>query len=257
MSTSFIDSRLFAAAAIAFSVLAFTGCASKPGTEGAAQQSAATSGDSQDANAIDTVTVIRPVREQAATPEAGRDESAHVIKVPSTPEAQASALLALSDYQQGIQYLQGGKPEQALSVLMALSDRHPSLSGPRVNAGLAWLRQEQPGKALEQFDLAIKANPSNPYAWNLRGVALKETGRFTDARGSYEKAITLDALYAGAHFNLGVLADLYLQDHGLAIRHYEAYQSLQRKPDQAVANWIGDLRKRTTVPAAPAAPEGP
>lgn len=255
MSTSFIDRRLFTASVIACVVFLIPGCASTPTGEGENRGSrAAMSTDTP--GGIDTVNVIKPVREQAATPEAGRDASEHVIRVPATPEAQASGSAASAEYHQGIRHLQDGQFDQARIVMVRLSERHPSLSGPRVNAGLSWLRQDQPEKAVEQFEMAVKANPSNPYAWNLRGVALKELGRFMDARSSYERAIALDPLYAGAHFNLGVLADLYLQDYELAIRHYETYQSLQRTPDQAVANWIGDLKNRIAGRGAAAGTQG-
>lgn len=135
------------------------------------------------------------------------------------------------------------------------------LSGPLVNQGLIYLRQEKWGEALNVLDQALKINPQNPFAWNQRGVAFRAQGKFKDARAAYEKALAIDPQYAKAHFNLGVLADLYLQDLQLALLHYERYQSLQRKPDQAVGTWIADLRNRlgiaTPTPIAPAANTSP
>ncbi len=57
--------------------------------------------------------------------------------------------------------------------------------------------------------------------------------------------------YAKAHFNFGVLAELYLQDLPLALSHYEAYQNTQTEADSTVAKWVIDLQKRTGVYKAP------
>ncbi len=57
--------------------------------------------------------------------------------------------------------------------------------------------------------------------------------------------------YAKAHFNLGILAELYLQDLPLALTHYEAYQSTQTQANNTVAKWVIDLQKRTGVYKAP------
>jgi hypothetical protein len=65
------------------------------------------------------------------------------------------------------------------------------------------------------------------------------------------KPLALSPNYAKAHFNLGVLAELYLQDLPLALTHYEAYQNTQTEADSTVAKWVIDLQKRTGVYKAP------
>jgi len=46
-----------------------------------------------------------------------------------------------------------------------------------------------------------------------------------------------------AHYNLGVLNELYLQRLDAALRHFEHYQELVSE-DQQVARWIADLSRR-------------
>lgn len=207
----------------------------------------------------DSAAVVKPVREQAAAPVASASETIHVTPVPATPAAQAAAQRAIGEYYSAIQLMKGGKLEDALVILQGITAQHPSLSGPLVNQGLIYIRQSKWEDALHALDAALKTNQQNPYAWNLRGLVLRETGKFADARASYERALALDPLYAKAHFNLAVLADLYLHDLPLALSHYEKYQALQKKPDQAVNNWIADLRNRLNAaqpaPAPAAEPE--
>lgn len=239
MSTSSIDRMAPAMALMLF--VALSGCA---GTSRKV--------DTPDAG------VIKPVRETTA-PAAATSTTVHVTPVPTTAEVQAMAPAAVPDYIAAINLVRANKLDEALMIFQGISGQYPRLSGPLVNEGLIHLHQGRWEDALDALDRAIKANEQNPYAWNLRGVVLRESGRFTEARTSYERAVALDPLYARAHFNLGVLADLYLQDLPLAISHYEKYQALQLKPDQAVGNWIVDLRNRSTATDAVehgAAPSG-
>ncbi|HNL36908.1 MAG TPA: tetratricopeptide repeat protein, partial [Agitococcus sp.] len=99
---------------------------------------------------------------------------------------------------------------------------------------------------------AIAANGKNPFAYNLQGFVYRQLGQFSKSRAAYEQALSLSPNYAKAHFNLGVLADLYLQDLPLALKHYEAYQGTQTTPDTTVAKWVIDLQKRTGTYKPPA-----
>jgi Tfp pilus assembly protein PilF len=53
-------------------------------------------------------------------------------------------------------------------------------------------RQERPGEAQDEFDLAISRNPGNARAWASRGDARRESGDYERALGDYDKAIALD-----------------------------------------------------------------
>jgi hypothetical protein len=60
------------------------------------------------------------------------------------------------------------------------------------------------------------------------------------------KAVTVSPDYALAHYNLGVLNELYLQRLDVALRHFEIYQSLVGD-DKQVEKWISDLRRRVAA----------
>lgn len=204
---------------------------------------------------VDNVRTIKSVRGQSATAAAATSQTEHITVVqPTSPEKIAMAQAASGDYFAALQMMKAGKLDDALLVLQTVAAQYPTLSGPLVNQGLVYLRQEKWSDALDALDQALKVNARNPYAWNLRGIALRETGKFREARQSYERALAIDPLFAKVHFNLGILADLYLQDMKLALMHYERYQALQKKPDPAVGNWIADLRNRLGLPTKPVAP---
>jgi len=58
----------------------------------------------------------------------------------------------------------------------------------------------------------------------------------------YLKAIEIKPAYANAQYNLALLYDIYLQEIELAIKHYEIYTSLLKKPDEATQEWINHLK---------------
>lgn len=222
----------------------------------AALLAACTSGPQQKAS-VDNVNTVRAIRQQAAAPAVAASDSIHQTTVTASAQAQAAAQQAVAEYFAAVQAMKAGKLNDALVGFQTIAAQQPVLSGPLVNQALIYIRQEKWDDALDTISQALKVNPRNPFAWNLRGIVLREQGKFKDARAAYEQALAIDPNYAKAHFNLGVLADLYLQDLPLALSHYERYQALQKKPDTAVTNWIGDLRNRLGLnQSKPAAPAG-
>lgn len=183
--------------------------------------------------------------------EATADSSKSPTVAVDTAKQQAAAAVG-ADYAKALGLMSNGKDDEALGVLKTVAGKAPQFSGPLVNEGLIYLRQQKYADAEKVLQDAIKVNALNPFAFNLLGVALREQGKFAAAKTAYESALALDPNYAKAHFNLGVLADLYMQDLPLALSHYQSYQALQGKPDPVVANWIIDLQKRTGTYVAPA-----
>lgn len=165
---------------------------------------------------------------------------------------QQAAMSVAGDYAKALGLMSAGKDDEAFALLQKIATKTPQFSGPWVNQGIILLKQQKFADADKALQEALKVNPNNPFTFNLMGIALRGEGKFADARAAYDSALSIDPNYAKAHFNYGVLADLYLQDLPLALSHYERYQSLQSKPDPAVANWIIDLQKRTGVYKAPA-----
>ncbi|MFN3714252.1 MAG: tetratricopeptide repeat protein [Alcanivoracaceae bacterium] len=196
--------------------------------------------------------------EQRAGEAAGDSDAEHIPPVPHDPAVVGIAQEAIPEYARALQTMRAGDLDRALIMFRSLSSRYPQLSGPVVNQGIILSRQGKHAEAEQALRQALDANDRNPYAHNALGVALREQGKFDDARSHYETAVVLDPKYARAHFNLGVLAELYMQDMALALKHFRAYQSLQRQQNPTVANWIADLERRVPdagpPPGAIAAP---
>ncbi|MES2918267.1 MAG: tetratricopeptide repeat protein [Pseudomonadota bacterium] len=192
------------------------------------------------------------VEQPGSTAVAGDTSSAPKVSI--DPALQLAAQAVAPDYARATGLMQAGNDAEALALLRDIATRAPRFAGPLLNQGVILLRQQKHAEAEAVLREALKANPASPFAQNLLGIALRQQGKFSDARAAYTAALALDPDYARAHFNLGVLLDMYLQELPQALRHYERYQALQSKPDPAVANWIVDLQKRTGVYKAPPRP---
>ena len=74
-------------------------------------------------------------------------------------------------------------------------------------------------------------------------MLLRRQGKFFEAEAAYLKAITADPDYALAHYNLGVLNELYLQRLDAALQHYQYYQEISGD-EHGVTKWLADLERR-------------
>jgi len=175
---------------------------------------------------------------------AQQSNSGYIPGVPLAPELERDAKKAQESFNQAITLMQQGQSVEAESLLTILTEKHPKLSGPWLNLGLMKAQKKEWEDALKYFQKATTANPQNTYAHTSMGLALRELGRFGEAKAAYLSALKIDQKYAKAQLNMGILADLYLNDLPLALKHYKIYQVLQTKPDKAVSGWIKDLQRR-------------
>jgi len=58
--------------------------------------------------------------------------------------------------------------------------------------------------ALDYYDQDIKIDPNYAYAWNSKGIALRNLGKYDEAIECYDRAIKIDPNYADAWNNKGV-----------------------------------------------------
>lgn len=174
------------------------------------------------------------------------------LDAPADAAQKALAQSLQADYDRALGMVKSGQLDEAYALLDEIQAKAPAFTGPMLNQALIRLKQKKPKDAQALLKKAIETNPKNPYAYNLSGYTEKLLANFKGAREAYEKALELSPKYGKAHFNLAVLADLYLLDLPFALKHYEAYQSLQAQPDPTVAKWIVDLQKRTGVYKPPA-----
>ncbi len=117
-------------------------------------------------------------------------------------------------------------------------------------AGQPAAKLSESAAALEK---AVQDGPKQPAQFNQLGVTYRQLGQFDKARAAYEQAIALDATYAPAVLNLGILSDLYVGDAARALTLYERYLVLTPSGDPTVTKWVAEIKKRkpTTTAAAP------
>jgi len=147
------------------------------------------------------------------------------------------------DYDQAVRYLQQGRHDEGIAILEAVAASAPQLSAPLIDMGIAHHRNDNL-EAAEKFLLeAIELNPNHPTAHNELGIVYRKSGRFAEARQSYEAALTIFPGYHFARRNLAVLCDLYLADLQCALDNYEAYMTTV-PVDEEAEMWIADIRAR-------------
>ena len=158
-------------------------------------------------------------------------------------EAVSMSEAVRTDYDRALALLGAGNLEQGIAVLESVVENAPSVSGPQVDLGIALHQKGDLDAAEERLLQALELNPEHPVIHNELGIIYRKTGRFNEARRSYEAALATYPGYHHARRNLGVLCDLYLADPGCALESYEAY--MQTVPgDEEAAMWIVDLRNR-------------
>ena len=159
-----------------------------------------------------------------------------------TEEAQIGGDVRI-EYETALSFLEQGRHDEGIALLERVAAATPELSAPRIDLGVAQHRAGDLEAAEANLLLALEANPEQPVAYNELGIIYRKTGRFLDARESYESAL---AVYPGFHFarrNLAILCDLYLGDLDCALENYEAYMETVPSDEEA-SMWIADLRYR-------------
>lgn len=124
--------------------------------------------------------------------------------------------------------------------------QYPDYPGAHVNLAIIHANNTNDAAAQASIDAALQLDPNNPAALNQLGMLLRRNGKFLEAEVAYLKAVTVSPEYALAHYNLGVLNELYLQRLDQALHHFEAYQAIVGE-DKQVAKWITDLTRRVAA----------
>lgn len=192
--------------------------------------------------AVPTASVALPARAEsmaAPTPKQDMPKPAHAVVSPATTQA----------YEDGKRALQAGRTQEAQRVFQALRQSSPELSGPHANLGLIYRQAGQLPEALAELETAARLSPQLAPIHNQLGITYRQLGQFDAARQAYERAIALDAGYAAAILNLGILWDLYLGDAARANDLYSRYLALT-PGDTTVVKWLTELKNRKPVVAS-------
>ena len=171
----------------------------------------------------------------------------------ATPVAPIAALAPALQAQmdEAAELLLAGQKDKALARYTAVQQAAPTHVSAWLNAALIKREQKQLPEALALIEQSLQHSPNEARALTLKGVVLREQGKLADAKNAYLAAVQANDSYAPAHRNLAVLADLYLDEPALALRHMERYAALVGD-DKQVTAWVTELRRRAQIKPAEA-----
>jgi len=162
------------------------------------------------------------------------------LDLPDIP-AQAQTL-----YEQAVAVMASGDFLDAELRMKEFLLQYPAYPGAHVNLAIIHAQNGNTQAAQASIDAALALNPNHAAALNQQGMLLRKNGKFIEAEAAYLKAVTASPDYALAHYNLGVLNELYLQRLDVALQHFEIYQELVGD-DKQVEKWISDLTRRVAA----------
>lgn len=138
--------------------------------------------------------------------------------------------------------------EVAQDELQALQKQRPDVS--QIHSSLAWIARQQhkPHQAMIAYRKAFDLNPNDAASANNLALLLREQGEFRQAVELLQEGLRYSPNTADLHYNLAVIAELYLLDLELALTHYRRFRELTEQSGEPegreVAGWIADLERR-------------
>jgi tetratricopeptide (TPR) repeat protein len=176
-----------------------------------------------------------PQKKPAFEKRASKQEG--VVRPQLSPEQEAN-------YQKAVESLRQGDLPSAKRGFLTLLSAEPRLAGAQVNLGIIAQREGDKETAIYAFNQALGLNPRNADALAALGVIALEKGEYRKAESLLLEAVDLAPGLAIAHYNLGVLYELYLQEESDAIDHYKRYVALSSDEDvKTVTRWLKLLER--------------
>lgn len=164
---------------------------------------------------------------------------------PDTPRKAVKVSISASErktYKKGLTALNNGDYSIAKAVFEDMLSDNPDLAGPHSNLALIHYKNKEYTQSFKMVEKALQLNPKQAEAYNLRAQLYIAIGKVHEAKADYLKAIELKPDYINAQYNLALVYDIYLQEIELAIKHYQKYMSLLKKPDETTKEWINHLK---------------
>ncbi|MFK5950133.1 MAG: tetratricopeptide repeat protein [Methylococcales bacterium] len=182
---------------------------------------------------ISILSLFSCAQKQLKSPDSGSSDNS----IQSKPTSKAER----EKYRSGITALYNNDLSKAQRIFHEFIRNKPELAGGYSNLALVHFKKKEYEKSLKQVNKALKLNPKQAQALNLRAQLYILDGKIHAAKDDYLLAIKTKPNYANAQYNLALLYDVYLQEIELAIKHYKIYMSLLKKPDETTKEWITHL----------------
>lgn len=149
-----------------------------------------------------------------------------------------------ADFDAAMELLKSEKYDRGMELLTRVIQRAPGSTAPYINLAIA---QQNTGKleaAEENLKKALAIDPDHLVANNEYGVLYRRTGRFGEARKTYERILNKYPGFIPARKNLAILCDLYMKDTDCALKNYQMVSDAS-PGDKAVQTWIADVKTRS------------
>ena len=130
----------------------------------------------------------------------------------------------------------------AEAQLLELIEKNPSYASPYINLGIVYRKTGRANEARGIFEKAIVVMPKHCAPRIQLALLERELLNLDAAVQAYFGCLEVEPNNLEAHFNLGILYELYLGDWHRAIDAYGQYQSLSGSA--ITARWITDLQRR-------------
>lgn len=104
-------------------------------------------------------------------------------------------------YAQAMGEFAGHNYDRSITMLTEILDDDPGFALGYTSRGAAFLRKNDPARAVADFDAAVATDPGYAKAYHLRGLARSHMGDDIKAAGDFDKAIALDPEYGAAYYS--------------------------------------------------------
>lgn len=131
---------------------------------------------------------------------------------------------------------------QAIKLLNSIASSNETLSEVYLNLSLAYYRTDQFEESLAAAKRAVALDAKSSNTNYMAGLAYLKASQVNAARQAFAAAIEVNPEHAYAHYNLGLIYDIYYQQLQTAIDHYQRYVILIKEEDQATVEWIEQLK---------------
>lgn len=173
-------------------------------------------------------------------------------KVIDTQEAVTEKTLSAEltqSFADALTLLRDEKFQQSEVMLLNITSEYPDFAGPWSNLAIAQLSLEKYDDSLMSINKSLAVDEKFCPSLSLKGIILRELGRFSEAKAAYLSAIECNPEDMISLYNLGVLSDLYLHDDASALFYYERYlvalnETEGASKDSTVESWVVGLKRR-------------